>query len=63
MYYIIYILLNITNNNTGGGLSALLPLDLLCPFDPLLTPHCSTYSESYHQTAAYTRDSIYYCKW
>ncbi|KAF7381875.1 hypothetical protein HZH68_015748 [Vespula germanica] len=46
--------------DASGGLSALLPLDLLCPFDPLLTPHCSTYSESYHQTAAYTRDSIYY---
>ncbi|XP_032687310.1 aftiphilin isoform X2 [Odontomachus brunneus] len=44
---------------SGGGLSALLPLDLLCPFDPLLTPHCSTHSESYHQSACST-NSVYY---
>ncbi|CAK9826655.1 AFTPH [Anthophora retusa] len=31
----------------SGGLSALLPLDFLCPFDPLLTSHSSTNSESY----------------
>ncbi|KAH0952560.1 hypothetical protein HN011_003062 [Eciton burchellii] len=43
---------------SGGGLSALLPLDLLCPFDPLLTPHCSTHSESYHQSC--TTSSVYY---
>ncbi|OAD52504.1 Aftiphilin [Eufriesea mexicana] len=31
----------------SGGLSALLPLDFLCPFDPLLTSQSSTNSESY----------------
>ncbi|XP_011636809.1 aftiphilin isoform X1 [Pogonomyrmex barbatus] len=45
--------------DASGGLSALLPLDLLCPFDPLLTPHCSTHSESYHQSACST-NSVYY---
>ncbi|XP_029679663.1 aftiphilin isoform X1 [Formica exsecta] len=45
---------------SGGGLSALLPLDLLCPFDPLLTPHCSTHSESYHQSACSTNSVYYY---
>ncbi|KAK0084151.1 hypothetical protein PV325_007528 [Microctonus aethiopoides] len=45
---------------SGGGLSALLPLDLLYPFDPLLTPHYSTHSESYHHHAACTRSSIYF---
>lgn len=58
-----YLVLNVAkiNNTGGGGLSALLPLDLLCPFDPLLTPHCSTHSESYHQSACST-NSVYYCK-
>ncbi|XP_046601607.1 aftiphilin isoform X3 [Neodiprion lecontei] len=46
--------------DASRGLSALLPLDLLCPFDPLLTPHCSIHSESYHRHAACTRSSIYY---
>ncbi|XP_015124533.1 uncharacterized protein LOC107046436 [Diachasma alloeum] len=47
--------------DASGGLSALLPLDLLYPFDPLLTtPHCSGHSESYHHHAACTRSSIYY---
>ncbi|KYM76222.1 Aftiphilin [Atta colombica] len=45
--------------DASGGLSALLPLDLLCPFDPLLTPHCSTHSESYHQSS-YSTNSVYY---
>ncbi|KAJ8674309.1 hypothetical protein QAD02_005571 [Eretmocerus hayati] len=43
----------------SGGLSALLPLDLLCPFDPLLTSHCSAHSESYHHHTASARSSIY----
>ncbi|XP_003426451.1 aftiphilin isoform X2 [Nasonia vitripennis] len=43
----------------SGGLSALLPLDLLCPFDPLLTSHCSAHSESYHHHAASARTSVY----
>nr|XP_012231382.1 PREDICTED: aftiphilin [Linepithema humile]XP_012231383.1 PREDICTED: aftiphilin [Linepithema humile]XP_012231384.1 PREDICTED: aftiphilin [Linepithema humile] len=46
--------------DASGGLSALLPLDLLCPFDPLLTPHCSTHSESYHQSACSTNSVYYY---
>ncbi|XP_015585320.1 aftiphilin isoform X2 [Cephus cinctus] len=46
--------------DSSGGLSVLLPLDLLYPFDPLLTPHCSAHSESYHHHAACTRSSIYY---
>ncbi|KYN08572.1 Aftiphilin [Cyphomyrmex costatus] len=45
---------------SGGGLSALLPLDLLCPFDPLLTPHCSIHSESYHQSSCSTNSVYYY---
>ncbi|XP_012256725.2 uncharacterized protein LOC105686451 isoform X3 [Athalia rosae] len=45
--------------DASGGLSALLSLDLLCPFDPLLTPQCSTSSKSYHH-AACTRSSVYY---
>ncbi|XP_017875989.1 aftiphilin isoform X2 [Ceratina calcarata] len=36
----------------SGGLSALLPLDFLCPFDPLLTSHSSTNSESYHRPSS-----------
>ncbi|KAL7297251.1 hypothetical protein TKK_0009654 [Trichogramma kaykai] len=50
----------------SGGLSALLPLDLLYPFDPLLTSHCSAHSESYHHHyhrhhhhAASARSSVY----
>ncbi|KAG5312632.1 AFTIN protein, partial [Acromyrmex insinuator] len=46
--------------DASGGLSALLPLDLLCPFDPLLTPHCSTHSESYHQSSCSTNSVYYY---
>ncbi|XP_043786384.1 aftiphilin isoform X1 [Apis laboriosa] len=36
----------------SGGLSALLPLDFLCPFDPLLTSHNSTNSESYRRPSS-----------
>ncbi|CAL7942231.1 unnamed protein product [Xylocopa violacea] len=36
----------------SGGLSALLPLDFLCPFDPLLTSHSSTNSESYRRPSS-----------
>ncbi|XP_011163773.2 aftiphilin isoform X2 [Solenopsis invicta] len=46
--------------DASDGLSALLPLDLLCPFDPLLTPHCSTHSESYHQSSCSTNSVYYY---
>ncbi|XP_011503891.1 PREDICTED: aftiphilin [Ceratosolen solmsi marchali] len=42
----------------GGGLSALLPLDLLYPFDPLLTSHYPIHFKSYHHAAS-TRNSIY----
>ncbi|KOC67933.1 Aftiphilin [Habropoda laboriosa] len=41
----------------SGGLSALLPLDFLCPFDPLLTSHSSTNSESYRRPSS-TRNPI-----
>lgn len=60
-YRTLFLNVAVNNNAGGGGLSALLPLDLLCPFDPLLTPHCSTHSESYHQSACST-NSVYYCK-
>ncbi|KOX73337.1 Aftiphilin [Melipona quadrifasciata] len=43
----------------SGGLSALLPLDFLCPFDPLLTSHNSTNSESYRRPSS-ARNSINY---
>ncbi|XP_034945172.1 aftiphilin isoform X2 [Chelonus insularis] len=46
--------------DSNGGLSALLSLDLLYPFDPLLTPHYSGHSESYHHHAACNRSSIYF---
>ncbi|XP_053982877.1 aftiphilin isoform X1 [Hylaeus volcanicus] len=36
----------------SGGLSALLPLDFLCPFDPLLTSHSSANSESYRRPSS-----------
>ncbi|XP_015430466.1 PREDICTED: aftiphilin [Dufourea novaeangliae] len=36
----------------SGGLSALLPLDFLCPFDPLLTSHSSTNFESYRRPSS-----------
>ncbi|XP_076636552.1 aftiphilin isoform X1 [Colletes latitarsis] len=36
----------------SGGLSALLPLDFLCPFDPLLTSHSSVNSESYRRPSS-----------
>ncbi|XP_034184705.2 aftiphilin isoform X1 [Osmia lignaria lignaria] len=36
----------------SGGLSALLPLDFLCPFDPLLTSHNSNNSESYRRPSS-----------
>ncbi|XP_012542343.1 aftiphilin isoform X2 [Monomorium pharaonis] len=53
-------LVNPLDASGGGGLSALLPLDLLCPFDPLLTPHCSTHSESYHQSSCSTNSVYHY---
>ncbi|CAD6230028.1 GSCOCG00006696001-RA-CDS [Cotesia congregata] len=48
--------------DASGGLSSLLSLDLLYPFDPLLTPHYSAHSESYHHHAACNRSSIYFSK-
>ncbi|XP_076683923.1 aftiphilin isoform X2 [Andrena cerasifolii] len=41
----------------SGGLSALLPLDFLCPFDPLLTSHSSANSESYRRPSS-ARNSV-----